>query len=62
MRQSTTTSFRGQDIYVGLDVHLKSWTVSVATGAGLYKTFNQPPDPEVLFGYLRRHFPGGYQC
>jgi transposase len=44
-------------------VHLKSWTVSVATEAGLYKTFNQPPDPEVLVGYLNRHFPQGhYHC
>ena len=43
MQQSTVASFRGQDIFVGLDVHVKSWDVSIATIAGLHKTFTQDP-------------------
>lgn len=63
MKQSTTLSFRDQDVYVGLDVHVKSWNVSVLTDAGLYKSFNQPPDPQVLVHYLERHFPQArYHC
>lgn len=26
-KQSNTLNFKGQNIYVGIDVHLKSWTV-----------------------------------
>ena len=28
-KQSNTLNFEGQNIYVGIDVHLKSWTVSI---------------------------------
>lgn len=51
--------FTGQNIYVGFDVHLKDWKVTVMTGEAVYKTFTQPPEPEVLNNYLRRTFPGG---
>ena len=27
--KSTTISFKGQNIYVGIDVHLKSWKVTI---------------------------------
>ena len=27
-KQSNTLNFKGQNIYVGIDVHLKSWTVA----------------------------------
>ena len=27
-KQSNTLNFEGQNIYVGIDVHLKSWTVA----------------------------------
>ena len=27
-KQSNTLNFEGQNIYVGIDVHLKSWTIS----------------------------------
>ena len=63
MQQSTVASFRGQDIFVGLDVHVKSWDVSIATIAGLHKTFTQDPNPEQLVRHLRKNFPGGrYHC
>ena len=29
-KQSNTLNFEGQNIYVGIDVHLKSWTVRVS--------------------------------
>ncbi|MEX1055362.1 MAG: IS110 family transposase [Rhodothermales bacterium] len=56
--QSTELSFAGQDIFVGLDVHVKSWTVSIYTAFFEHKTFNQPPRPELLLRYLDRCFPG----
>ena len=51
--------FKDQNIYVGFDVHKKSWKVTVMAEDTFYKTFTQPPDPEVLFNYLKSNFPGG---
>jgi len=50
--------FTGQPIYVGLDVHKKSWSVSISTTYGQYKNFSQPPEVDKLVHYLHRHFPG----
>jgi len=56
---SNKIDFNGQHIYVGFDVHLKSWKVTIMTEKLLHKTFSQPPKPEVLHQYLVRNFPGG---
>ena len=58
-KQSNTLNFEGQNIYVGIDVHLKSWTVSILSGHLHHKTFVQPPSPEALSSYLHAHFPNG---
>lgn len=50
--------FTGQPIYIGLDVHKKSWNVNIFTRYGEYKAFSQPPDVQTLVHYLRHHFPG----
>ena len=50
--------FSGQHLYVGLDVHKKSWSVCILTHQFEHKTFTQPPDPSVLANYLNRNFPG----
>lgn len=48
----------GVDIYVGIDVHKKNWSVAVLTDRMEMKPFSQPPDPKVLYQYLADHFPG----
>ena len=58
-RQDTKRRIDWQDIFVGIDVHKKNWTVTVRTELGEFKTFSQDPDPDVLFHYLRRNFPTG---
>ena len=58
-REFRTISFKGQSIYCGIDVHLKSWTVSVIVGEVMYQTFSQDPSAETLLKYLQKHFPGG---
>lgn len=58
-KQSNTLNFTGQNIFVGLDVHLKSWKVTILTDELAHKTFSQPPKPEVLSNYLKHNFPGG---
>jgi transposase len=56
--QVTKIDFTGQNIYVGFDAHKKSWRVTVMAEDVVYKTFTQPPKPEVLYNYLSKHFPG----
>jgi len=54
--------FTGQPIYIGLDVHKKSWSVSISTQHGQYKNFSQPPETDKLVHYLRHHFPEAQYC
>ena len=42
-------SFKGQKIFVGLDVHLKSWTVTVLSEQSVLKKFTQDPSPAALY-------------
>jgi len=56
--KSNKLDFTGQSIFIGLDVHKKSWKVSIYTRHGEYKSFSQPPQTAVLVHYLRHHFPG----
>lgn len=63
MKQNSKLSFAGQDIYVGIDTGKKSWTVTILTELLEHKTFNQPPEPDVLLRYLHKHFPKAhYRC
>lgn len=57
--KSSKLDCTGQPIYVGLDVHKKSWSVSVFSRYGEYKSFTQPPQVDTLVNYLKRNFPGG---
>jgi transposase len=51
--------FSNQKFYVGLDVHKKSWTVTIRSSGMELRTFTQPPKVEQLSCYLNKHFPGG---
>jgi len=55
--QSNELNFKGQNIYVGIDVHLKSWTVCIMTEHLEHKRFTQPPEAKALHTYLSRNFP-----
>jgi transposase len=52
------TTFEGQSIFIGIDVHLKSWKVIVMAGDFHYKTFSSPPESYSLCNYLKTNFPG----
>ena len=52
-------TFEGQDIFIGIDVHLKNWRVTILTEHLSHKTFSQDPCARTLAEYLRRNFPGG---
>ena len=42
LTQRTELDFKGQNFFVGIDVYLKSWTVTILTEDLMHKTFAQP--------------------
>ena len=56
--QINKLSFKGQNIFVGIDVHLKSWSVVVLSEHSVLKKFSQNPDAEALFKFLATSYPG----
>jgi len=62
-KQGTKINFNGQNIYVGIDTHLKSWKVALYHDEIALKTFSQDPDPKLLVNHLRKNYPNAnYQC
>lgn len=72
MDKQKSIDFEGQPIYVGLDVHLNSWSVTIATDYIIGRTFSINNTSTVLkstnegdaYGtmllrYLQTHYPGG---
>lgn len=55
--QRNEISFKGQSIYAGIDVHLKSWSVAILSQTSVLKKFRMDPNPEVLHTYLTTHYP-----
>lgn len=44
-------------LYIGIDVHLKSWHVTICSASLVLQSFTQPPQVEVLVNYLNKHYP-----
>lgn len=57
--QSNELDFSGQNFYCGIDIHKKSWSVTIETDDMPLKTFSQEADPHQLVKFLRRSYPGG---
>lgn len=45
-------------LFIGLDIHKKSWAVHFRTDLFDHRGFTMPPEPEQLRTYARQHFPG----
>ena len=56
--------FKNQAFHIGLDVHKKSWNVTIRTSGLVLKTFSMNPSPAELWKYMERNYPGGlyYSC
>ena len=57
--QNYELDFTGQDIYAGIDAHLKSWKITIMTQGIQCKTFSQDPDAGILKKYLNKNYPNG---
>lgn len=60
LMQKYKVSFKGQNIFVGIDVHLKTWHVVAITESGYKVSFGQRSDAKVLFDTLNRQFPDAH--
>ncbi len=56
-RQGSKLNFNGQNIYVGIDVHLKRWSVAVLSERAVLKRFSQSPSADELYTFLIRNYP-----
>jgi len=58
MKTPQGADFTGQNIYVGIDVHLRTWKVSILSQTEHLTTFSQEASSEQLLRSLRRSFAG----
>jgi len=59
MDNVTKLSFKGQAIFIGLDVHQKNWTVTLRNNKLDLKTFSMNPNPKELYLYMNKNYPQG---
>ena len=45
-------------LFIGIDVHKKTWQAHLRTDISDHKSFSLPPDPEILANYVFKHFSG----
>ena len=57
--QRNKNSFKGQKIFIGIDVHKTTWEVAVLTESGFLKRHPQEASAKALFDFLRKHYPDG---
>lgn len=43
-------------LYIGIDIHKRSWKIHCATDLFSGRSFTMPPEPEALKTYVRKHF------
>jgi len=57
--QRNKISFKGQKIFIGIDVHNKTWDVAIAPEVGIVKRHPQKASAKELIDFLRKHYPDG---
>lgn len=59
MNKDNTINFNNQKFFIGIDVHLKQWTVTIRCNRVELRTFSMNPSPLDLHNHLLRNYPGG---
>lgn len=61
--QTNLKDFTGENIYVGIDAHLKSWKVTLMSDELELRNFTQEPDSTKLANFLHKHYSGAnFSC
>ena len=58
MNVNNAQPFEGQEIFIGLDVHKRSWKVTELYGGNCTKTYSMFPSPADLVKRLHHEYPG----
>jgi len=45
-------------LFIGIDIHKRSWKIHCATDLSSGKTFSMPPDPDHLYAYVLKYYSG----
>lgn len=57
-RQISLKKSDSQNVYIGLDVHKKNWSVNIIQGGIQRKSFSQIASVDALVRYLKKNYPG----
>lgn len=58
-----TASFENETVYIGLDVHKRSWNAAIYLNEQFIRNIHQPPTPQALYHYLQHSYPlAKYVC
>lgn len=57
--QRNKLSFKGQKIFIGIDVHKTTWGVAIALETGYCKEHAQKASATELFDFLKKRYPDG---
>ena len=52
------SSFAGQTLFVGMDVHKSSWNLGIYLNDMFIKNVHQKPNLPIMANYLKQHYPG----
>lgn len=55
-----TPDFSGKTIFAGLDVHLKSWNITLYCEHQYLRKFQQEANPQTLISHLTQNYPGAH--
>ena len=56
--QSSSKKLDSQNVYIGIDVHLRQWNVCIYQGGIRRRPFQQSPSVKALLSHLRANYPG----
>jgi transposase len=58
-KMQNSIEFKGQKFFIGMDVHKKSWAITIRSMGIQITRFTQPPSAEALVAHLKKNYPGG---
>jgi len=56
--KSKQLDFSNQTVFVGIDVHKKSWSITIICFGLKIRTLRIDPNPDILINYLHKNYPG----
>lgn len=58
-KMQNSTEFNDQKFFIGMDVHKKSWAITIRSLGLQIARFTMPPSVETLVQHMKKNYPGG---